>query len=228
MTNTDSTCLTESIPAEASSLAGATIFVVDDDEDVLKSMSRLLRAHDLNVQTFSSAKEFLEHRTFVDKGCALLDFHMPEINGIELQLEISRLGITLPVIFLTGKGDIPTSVLAMKQGAVDFLVKPVDEKPLFEAIEKALKKQVAEIFKKTSFDAVTACLNQLTLREREVLNLVIQGLLNKQIAFELGIAEKTVKAHRGKVMEKMQAKTIADLVHKCDVIGIDQPKFESS
>ena len=224
MTNTDSTCLTESLPAEATSLASATMYVVDDDEDVRKSLSRLLRAHDLNVQTFSSAKEFLEHRTFSGKGCALLDYHMPEINGIELQSEISRLGITLPVIFLTGKGDIPTSVLAMQQGAIDFLVKPVDEKNLLEAIEKALKKQVTEIFKKTSLDAITACLNQLTLRERDVLNLVTQGLLNKQIAFELGIAEKTVKAHRGKVMEKMQAKTIADLVHKCDIIGIDHLK----
>ena len=116
----------------------------------------------------------------------------------------------------------------MKQGAIDFLVKPVDEKNLLEAIEKALKKQVAEMVKKTSSDAIAACLNQLTLREREVLNLVIQGLLNKQIAFELGIAEKTVKAHRGKVMEKMQAKTIADLVHKCDVIEIDQLKYESN
>jgi FixJ family two-component response regulator len=226
MTNTNSTSLTESLSAEATSYAGATMYVVDDDEDVRKSLSRLLRAHDFNVQTFSSAKEFLEHCNFSGQSCALLDFHMPEINGIELQSEISRLGITLPVIFLTGKGDIPTSVLAMKQGAIDFLVKPVDEENLLEAIDKALKKQVTEIFKKTSLDAVTACLNQLTLREREVLNLVIQGLLNKQIAFELGIAEKTVKAHRGKVMEKMQAKTIADLVHKCDVIGVDQLKLE--
>lgn len=226
MTNTDAACLTEPDTAEASSLAGATMFIVDDDEDVRKSLSRLLRAHGLNVQAFSSAQEFLEHSTFSGKGCALLDFHMPEINGIELQSEISRLGITLPVIFLSGKGDIPTSVLAMKQGAVDFLIKPVDEKNLLEAIEKALKKQEAEISKKTSSDAVAACLNQLTLHEREVLNLVIQGLLNKQIAFELGIAEKTVKAHRGKVMEKMQARTIADLVHKCDVMGIDPLKFE--
>ena len=221
MANTDSTNLTETHAAKAMNLADATMFVVDDDENVRKSLSRLLRAHNLNVEMFASAKEFLERGAFAGKGCALLDYHMPEINGIELQSEMIRLGIAFPVIFLTGKGDIPTSVLAMKQGAVDFLVKPVDEDSLFVAIERAFQKQGAEMLKKTSSDAVEACINQLTLREREVLNLVIQGLLNKQIAFELGIAEKTVKAHRGKVMEKMKAKTIADLVHKCDIIGID-------
>jgi len=126
----------------------------------------------------------------------------------------------LPVIFLTGRADIPASVLAMKQGAVDFLVKPVDENNLLDAIDQALKKQTTEMLRNKSSEAVTTCLNELTLREREVLNLVIKGFLNKQIAFKLGIAEKTVKAHRGKVMEKMKAKTIADLVHKCDLVGI--------
>lgn len=201
-------------------MTDATIFVVDDDDNVQKSLSRLLRAHHFNVETFASAKNFLARDIFTGKGCVLLDYHMPEINGIELQTEMIRLGIALPVIFLTGKGDIPTTVLAMKQGAIDFLVKPVDEKNLLDAIGKALTKQAEEIVKKKSSEAVTACLNELTLREREVLNLVIQGLLNKQIAFELGIAEKTVKAHRGKVMDKMKAKTIADLVHKCNFIEV--------
>ncbi len=211
--------LAESNPDEV--LVGATMFVVDDDEHVRKSLARLLKAHGFNVELFASAGEFLARTVFTEKGCALLDFHMPDINGIELQSEILRFDSTLPVIFLTGRGDIPTSVLAMKQGAVDFLVKPVDERCLLDAIEKALKKQALEKTKKTSVNAVEACLSQLTIREREVLNLVVQGLLNKQIAYELGIAEKTVKAHRGKIMEKMRAKTIADLVHKCDIVDIE-------
>lgn len=221
MTNPEVTYLTEPIHAEAEkSMSDATMFVVDDDDNIRKSLSRLLRAHNLKVETFASAKEFLARGTFSGKGCALLDYHMPEINGIELQTEMMHIGIDLPVIFLTGKADIPTSVLAMKQGAVDFLVKPVDENNLLDAIDKALKKQTAEMLRDKASETVIACLNELTLREREVLNLVIQGDLNKQIAFKLGIAEKTVKAHRGKVMDKMKAKTIADLVHKCDVVGL--------
>jgi len=221
MTNPEVTYLTEPIHAEAKkSMSDATMFVVDDDDNIRKSLSRLLRAHNLKVETFASAKEFLARGTFSGRGCALLDYHMPEINGIELHAEMMHIGIALPVIFLTGKADIPTSVLAMKQGAVDFLLKPVDENNLLDAIDKALKKQATEMLKDKASETVVACLNELTLREREVLNLVIQGDLNKQIAFKLGIAEKTVKAHRGKVMEKMKAKTIADLVHKCDVVGI--------
>jgi len=220
MTNSDTKYLTEPPQAQDESFTDATMFVVDDDDNIRKSLSRLLRAHNLKVETFASAEEFLERGTFSGKGCALLDYQMPEINGIELQTEMMRIGITLPVIFLTGKADIPTSVLAMKQGAVDFLVKPIDESNLLDAIDKALKKQATEMLINKSSQAVIACLSELTLREREVLNLVIQGFLNKQIAFKLGIAEKTVKAHRGKVMEKMKAKTIADLVHKCDAVGI--------
>lgn len=220
MTNSDATQPTEASHVQATNLNDATIFVVDDDENIRKSLSRLLRAHQLNVESFASANEFLERGVSCDKGCVLLDYHMPEINGIELQAEMLSTGIGLPVIFLTGKGDIPTTVMAMKQGAIDFLVKPVDEKNLLDAIDKALKKQAEELVKNTSSAAVTTCLNTLTVREREVLNLVIQGLLNKQIAFELDIAEKTVKAHRGKVMEKMKARTIADLVHKCELAGV--------
>lgn len=221
MTNPEFASLTEPYHTEAISISDVTMFVVDDDEDVRKSLSRLLRASGFKIETFASAKEFLALGAFTGKGCMLLDYHMPDINGIELQTEMMRLGITLPVIFLTGKADIPTSVLAMKQGAIDLLVKPVDEQILLEAIDTALKKQASEMSRKKYSDTILSCLNQLTLREREVLNLVIQGLLNKQIASVLGIAEKTVKVHRGKVMEKMKAKTIADLVHKCSALEID-------
>lgn len=201
-----------------------TLFVVDDDCSVRKSLTRLLRASGWNVESFASATEFLERGTFSGVGCVLLDLYLPDIYGIDLQAHMSRAGVSLPVIFLTGKGDIPTSVLAMKQGAVDFLVKPIDENVLFPAIELAVKRHNCETSIKHDRDIIMSRLSRLSLREYEVLELVLQGRLNKQIAFELNIAEKTVKVHRGRVMEKMEARTIADLVHICDSVGVGSPK----
>jgi FixJ family two-component response regulator len=137
---------------------------------------------------------------------------------------MSEAGIPLPVVFLTGKGDIPMSVNAMKHGAVDFLVKPVEEKVLFQALEQAIRRQAAETATRQGRDSIMARLARLSEREREVLEGVLQGRLNKQIAFDLGIAEKTVKAHRGRVMEKMEAHTIAELVHLCHTAGIEFPQ----
>jgi FixJ family two-component response regulator len=145
------------------------------------------------------------------------------MNGLELHERMSEAGISLPVVFLTGKGDISMSVHAMKHGAVDFLVKPVEEDVLFQALDQAIKRQAAEAATRQNRDSIMARLARLSEREREVLEQVLQGRLNKQIAFDLGIAEKTVKAHRGRVMEKMEAGTVAELVHLCDAVGIEFP-----
>jgi len=205
---------------QSTDLAGPTVFVVDDDAAVLRSMTRLLRSVGWNAEAFASADALLERAPITGQGCVLLDVQMPGMSGLELHERMSAVGISLPVVFLTGKGDIPMSVHAMKNGAVDFLVKPVEEEVLFQALGQAIQRQAAEAANRRSHDSVMARLAKLSVREREVLEKVLQGRLNKQIAFELGIAEKTVKAHRGRVMEKMEAHTIAELVHLCDAVGI--------
>ena len=203
---------------------GATIFVVDDDAAVRRSVTRLLRSAGWNAEVFASAGDLLERAPITGPGCVLLDVNMPGMSGLELQERMAEAGIPLPVVFLTGKGDIPMSVHAMKHGAVDFLVKPVEESVLFQALEQAIRRQAAEAATRHHRDSIMARLALLSDREREVLERVLQGRLNKQIAFEMGIAEKTVKAHRGRVMEKMEAHTIAELVHLCDSVGIALPQ----
>jgi FixJ family two-component response regulator len=203
---------------------GVTVFVVDDDAAVRRSMMRLLRSAGWNAEAFASAGDLLERAPLTGPGCVLLDVNMPGMNGLELQDSMAGAGITLPVVFLTGKGDIPMSVQAMKHGAVDFLVKPVEEAVLFQALEQAIRRQADEAADRRQRDSILARLALLSDREREVLERVIQGRLNKQIAYDLGIVEKTVKAHRGRIMEKMQAHTIAELVHLCDRAGIDSPR----
>lgn len=203
---------------------GTTLFVVDDDDAVRKSLTRLLRASGWEVESFATAAEFLARERFPGIGCVLLDYQMPGMNGIALQAEMIRQHMNLPVIFLTARGDIPTTVTAMKQGAVDFLIKPVTESALLVAIEQALHQHISTFSANHERDIILSHIQQLTEREVEVLKLVISGLLNKQIAHQLGIAEKTVKAHRGRVMEKMKASTIADLVHKYSLIETDLKK----
>jgi FixJ family two-component response regulator len=203
---------------------GTTVFVVDDDAAVRRSLTRLLRSAGWNAEAFASAGEFLERAPASGPGCVLLDVQMPDMNGLELQERLSAAGIALPVVFLTGKGDIPMSVHAMKHGAVNFLVKPVEEDVLFQALDEAFKRQVAEAATRHTRDSILARLARLSEREREVLERVLQGRLNKQIAYDLGIAEKTVKAHRGRVMEKMEAHTVAELVHLCDMVGLELPR----
>jgi FixJ family two-component response regulator len=207
--------------------AGTTLFVVDDDDAVRKSLTRLLRASGWEVESFSSAAEFLTRERFSRIGCVLLDYQMPGMNGIELQAEMSKQHINLPVIFLTARGDIPTTVTAIKQGAVDFLIKPITESVLLSAIEQALHQHISTFSANHEREVILSNLEQLTAREHEVLKLVISGLLNKQIAHNLGIAEKTVKAHRGRVMEKMEASTIADLVHKYSLVETELQKHST-
>jgi FixJ family two-component response regulator len=202
----------------------STIFVVDDDAAVRRSLMRLLRSAGWNAEAFASAGDLLERAPITGPGCVLLDVHMPGMNGLELQERMINAGIFLPVVFLSGKGDIPMSVRAMKHGAVDFLVKPVEEDILFQALDQAIRQQAAEAATRDTRDNIMARLALLSSREREVLEGVLGGRLNKQIAYDLGIAEKTVKAHRGRVMEKMEAHTVAELVHLCDIVGLELPR----
>jgi len=187
------------------------IHVVDDDESVRGAMKRLLVAAGYGVQTYASAGEFLLHPPQDTPGCLLLDLRMPGPSGLDLQESLVRHGVRLPVIFFTGHGDLATGIRAMKAGAVDFLTKPVERKPLLAAIENALQADAARRASHGANADLRARFAQLTAREREVFELVVAGQLNKQIAGALGIAERTVKAQRAQVMTKLGAATAAEL-----------------
>ena len=202
-----------------------TVYVVDDDEAMRLSLARLLRSADWNVETFASGNKFLERAPLTGRGCILLDVKMPGMDGLELHESMSGAGISLPVIFLSGNSDIPMSVRAMKHGAVDFLVKPVEEDVLFQVMAQAISRHDAELEARHDRDRITSRIAELSSRELEVLKHVLQGRLNKQIGFALGIAEKTVKVHRSRVMEKMEAGSVAELVHMCDAAGIEFPQI---
>jgi FixJ family two-component response regulator len=197
-----------------------TVFLVDDDAGVLKAVSRLLRGRGYDVRPYASPREFLDHHDASVPGCAVLDVAMPDLDGLALQQALTAGGAHRPVIFITGKGDVPTSVRAMKAGAVDFLTKPVRDEVLVEAIARA-KKQDADARKRHGeLAAVQAKLATLTPREREVLGHVVAGRLNKQIAGDLGTVEKTIKVHRSRMMEKLGVRTVADLVRLAEKAGI--------
>jgi FixJ family two-component response regulator len=206
---------------------GATVFVVDDDESMLRSLTRLLRSLGWNVEGFASSSALLARAPLTGPGCVLLDVNMPGMNGLDLHECMADAGISLPVVFLSGNSDIPMSVRAMKNGAVDFLVKPVEADILLEALNRALKRHNEEAAARLNHDWFKSRLEQLTEREREVMEQVLLGYLNKQIAASLGIAEKTVKVHRSRVMEKMRAGSVAELVHMCDNAGIEFHKVDA-
>lgn len=190
----------------------ATVFVVDDDASVRKALARAIQAAGLNVKTFASAREFLDQGPPEGPGCLVLDVRMPGLSGLDLQTELNSRNIRTPIIFITGHGDIPVTVKAMKGGAVDFLPKPFKASNLLGAIREALKKDERLQASRAETAQVQRRIQTLTPREREVLGLVVKGLLNKQIAAELGAALRTVKVHRGRVMQKMQVQSVADLV----------------
>jgi FixJ family two-component response regulator len=198
-----------------------TVFIVDDDPAVLKSLSRLLRAIHFQVVTFGSPQEFLERHDPHTPGCLVLDVAMPGLNGLELQEALRVKGSAIPIIFLTGHGDIPMSVQAMKGGALDFLTKPVHDKDLLKAVEAALEKDRIERRSRAELDDIQERLATLTPREREVLIHVVSGQLNKQIAYDLGTVEKTIKVHRARVMEKMKVGSVAELVRLTERAGIE-------
>ena len=203
------------------SQAEPTVFIVDDDPAVLKSLSRLLRASQVNVVTFGSPQEFLERYDPHTPGCLVLDVAMPGLNGLELQEALRVKGSAIPIIFLTGHGDIPMSVQAIKGGALDFLTKPVHDKDLLKAVEAALEKDRIERQRRAELDDIQERLATLTPREREVLIHVVSGQLNKQIAYDLGTVEKTIKVHRARVMEKMKVGSVAELVRLTERAGVE-------
>lgn len=202
-----------------SSSAGI-VFLVDDDRRILTALARLLQAADFETRSFSSAEEFLQKHEVSTPGCLVLDVSMKGMSGIELKGWMADTGCERPVIFLTGKGDIPMGVEAMKSGAVDFLTKPVDGALLLAAVRLALDKDRVDRLAHTALTDVETRLATLTAREGEILRYVIAGLLNKQIAAELGTSEKTVKAHRGRVMRKMGVRSVADLTRATMRAGI--------
>jgi len=194
--------------------------VVDDDVSFLSAISRLLRAGGYAVQTFTSAAEFLERLDPRTPGCVLADLRMPGQSGLDLQALLAKADDPMPVIFLTGHGDIPTTVRAMRYGAVDFLTKPVRKQNLFDALQRALARAAEVREQRTHLRALRARFDRLTPREREVLAHVVSGKLNKQIAAELDTSERTIKAHRAGIMKKLTVQSVAELVRLAQELGI--------
>lgn len=202
------------------SQANPTVFIVDDDLSVLKGLSRLLRSARLNPVTFASPEEFLDRHDPHAPGCLVLDVAMPGLDGLQLQQALIAKGSEIPIIFLTGQGDIPTSVQAMKGGAVDFLTKPVHDDCLLAAIRAAIEKDRQQRQAGAEVAEIRQRLATLTPREREVLEHVISGQLNKQTAAELGTVEKTIKVHRARMLAKMKVQSVAELVWLAEKAGI--------
>lgn len=201
-------------------LPGSTIFIIDDDPSARKGLALLLRSAGWHSEVFSSAHEFLARPAFSGIGCLVLDVCMPGMTGLELRDRMAAKGALLPIVFLTGHGDLPMGVDAMKQGAVDFLQKPVNDEALLLAIGRAVERHAAAQDRQREIERIQAGLQQLTPRERQVLEFVIGGSLNKQIAAELQIAERTVKIFRANLMNKMGVNSVAELVRQCGIAGV--------
>jgi FixJ family two-component response regulator len=197
----------------------AIVFVVDDDPSMRRSLDTLLRSVGLDVELFSSAHEFMAATRRDAPGCLVLDVRLPGMSGLTFQQELTKAAVALPVIFLTGHGDVPMTVRAMKAGAVEFLTKPFDEQVLLDAVHAAIDRDRARRRDASGLATLKARYEELTERERQVMQLVVTGRVNKQIAAELGLSVVTVKVHRGQVMHKMLAKSVAELVRMADHLG---------
>lgn len=201
------------------------VFIADDDSSVRKGLERLIKSTGLKVETFASAEEFLQRKPYRGgPSCLVLDVRMPGLSGIDLQKELIQKGVSLPIIFITGHGSIPMSVKAMKDGAIDFLPKPFSEEELLSAIDRAVDKAVQVRKNESEKSKIQRRVKTLTPREYECLRWVITGMLNKQIAPKLGVTEKTIKVHRGRLMQKMQVVSVADLVRLTQKVGITPAK----
>ena len=196
------------------------VFVVDDDVSVRESLELLIEFAGWQPEIFASAAEFLAHPRTTTPSCLVLDVSLPDLNGLELQKLIGSERIDMPIIFITGHGDVPMSVQAMKAGAVEFLTKPFDDEVLLTAIRHAIKRSAAVLDDQAEIKALRSSYESLTAREQDVMRLVVAGMLNKQIGLRLGISEITVKAHRGKMMQKMKADSVADLVKTAMRLGL--------
>ena len=204
--------------------ADAMIFVVDDDASMREALQRLLRSVGLQVTTFASAREFLHHRGADVPGCLVLDVRLPGLSGLDLQHELAAAQMDLPIIFITGYGDIPMTVQAMKAGAVEFLTKPFRDQDLLDAIQQALERDRVARAQRTEMAELRARFDALTPRERDVFGLVVTGLQNKQVAAALGTSAITIKRHRAQVMHKMRVTSLAELVRIADHLGLPSPK----
>jgi FixJ family two-component response regulator len=199
---------------------GPTVIVIDDDGAVREALSNLFRSIGLQVKVFASASEFLKSKLSDGPCCMVLDVRLPELSGLDFQTELAKRNIHIPIVFMTGHGDIPMTVRAMKAGAVEFLPKPFRDQDMLDAVQIGLDQDRKRREKTTDLSKLKASFDSLTAREREILALVTSGLMNKQIAAEIGITEITVKVHRGNVMRKMGAKSLAQLVRMADTLGV--------
>jgi FixJ family two-component response regulator len=198
-----------------------TVFIIDDDPSARRGLTRLIRAAGMPAQSFASAGDFLGSGKCGEPGCIVLDVKMPVMTGPELQAELGKLEVCMPIIFLSGQGDVPTTATVMKKGAVDFLTKPVDREDLLAAVRVSLAKDAENRAQHAESNHVREQICALTPREHEIMTYVITGLLNKQIAAELSITEDTVKIHRGRVMHKLGIVSIPELVRTCEMAGVD-------
>ena len=200
------------------------VFVVDDDAAMRETLSSLFRSVGLRVQLFGSAREFAQFKVPDAASCLVLDIRLPGVSGLDFQTELAEADIRIPIIFMTGHGDIPMSVKAMKAGAIDFLTKPFRDQDILDAVIKAIERDKKRRYSEKGVSELRIRFDSLTSREREVMTQVAAGLMNKQIAAELGIAEITVKVHRAHVMQKMKARSLIDLIGMADLLGMHRPK----
>jgi FixJ family two-component response regulator len=204
--------------------AEGIVFIIDDDESLREGLKRLFRSVGLRSEGYPSGREFLKSKIPAIPSCILLDVRMPGLSGLDFQAELNKADVHVPIVFMTGHGDIPMTVRAMKAGAVEFLTKPFRDQEILDAVQLSLKKDRERIENEKITKGLKARFEALTSREREIMSLVTAGLMNKQIAGEIGVSEITVKVHRGNVMRKMNAKSLADLVRMAEALGVRRTK----
>jgi FixJ family two-component response regulator len=211
-------------PDDFASAGERIVFVIDDDEAMRATLSSLFRSVGLRVELFGSAREFAQIKMPDVASCLVLDIRLPGVSGLDFQAELAEADISTPIIFMTGHGDIPMSVKAMKAGAIDFLTKPFRDQDILDAVIRALERDQKRRDSEKAVSELRILFDSLTSREREVMTFVAEGLMNKQTAAKLGITEITVKVHRGHMMQKMKARSLIDLLEMADLLGIRRPK----